>query len=313
MASAHATGARFAILNRHATRGLETISHTAEEQILIEGFGWAQSAGVPYSPADGSSGQLRKHSEFPSRVLGRKRDLIVYLPPGYYEQPSRRYPVLYLQDGQNLFDPATSFIRGKYWRVAETADELIAAREIQAMLIVGIYHAGEKRMQEYTPVPSKKLGGGKADRYGRFMIEELKPFIESAYRTLRGPAHTGLGGSSLGGLVTLYLGLRFPQVFGKLAVLSPSVWWGGRWIHEFTSRARIELRPRLWLDIGTQEGIRIVGDVARLRDILVTNGWVLGRDLHYEEIPGATHDEDAWARRVGPFLRYLFPAAESSV
>ena len=271
------------------------------------------SAELPEQPAQRFAGALREHSEFPSRALRRKRDVIVYLPPGYHEQPQRRYPVLYLQDGQNLFDPATSFIPGKYWRMAETAGQLITAGEIQPLLIVGIYHGGKKRVQEYTPVPSKKLGGGKADRYGRFLVEELKPFIESEYRTLSGAENTGLGGSSLGGLVTLYLGLRFPQVFGKLAVLSPAVWWGGRWIHGFASQFSKGLRPWIWLDIGTREGARIVEDVAKLRDVLVAKGWTPGRDLHYEEVPGGTHDEEAWAQRVGPFLRDLYPAAESPV
>jgi len=259
------------------------------------------------------SAELRKHPNFPSRILRRRRDITVYLPPNYDEEPQRRFPILYLQDGQNLFDGATSFIRGKYWRVAETANELIAAGMIQPLIIVGINHADEKRAQEYTPTPSKKLGGGKAERYGRFLLKELKPFLESEYRTLPGAHNTGLGGSSLGGLVSLYLGLRYPEVFGKLAALSPSVWWGGRWIHEFARKEKFPVRPRVWLDIGTQEGARVVQDVRAFRDVLMAKGWIPGRELHYEEVPGGTHDEEAWARRVGPFLRYLFPATKATV
>jgi enterochelin esterase-like enzyme len=264
------------------------------------------------------AGQLRKHQQFRSRLFRYSRDLIVYLPAGYDEQPSRRFPVLYMQDGQNLFDPATSFIPGMHWRMGETADELIAAGAIQPLIIVGIYNAGDRRVREYTPTRAWRLGGGRADLYGRMVIEEIKPFIESEYRTLAGPAHTGLGGSSLGGLVTLYLGLTHPHVFGRLAALSPSVWWGGRWIHGFAGRAPAHPRPRIWLDIGAREGgaregPRIVQDVTRFRDILAERGWTPGRDLHFEEVDGAEHNEAAWARRVGPFLQFLFPAAESAV
>lgn len=273
------------------------------------------------SPLDGPSaepailraGRLHKQAGFPSRFLKTARDLIVYLPPSYEEQPLHRFPILYLQDGQNLFDGATSFIPGMYWRVGETADELIAAGAIRPLVIVGIYNAGKRRIGEYTPTRAPRLGGGHAARYARMLIEELKPFVDSRYRTLTGAAHTGLGGSSLGGLLTLYAGLRFSQVFGKLAALSPSVWWGNRWMHRFAARANANPQPRIWLDIGTREGPRVVHQVASFRDVLVEKGWVAGRDLHYEEVEGGEHNEAAWARRVGPFLQFLFPADETAV
>ena len=124
---------------------------------------------------------------------------------------------------------------------------------------------------------------------------------------------TGMGGSSLGGLLSLYLGLKYPQVFGRLAALSPSVWWNQRVIHRFAAAAPVEPRPRIWLDIGTNEGPRIVHDVEEFRDVLLQNGWQLGKDLHYQRVEGAGHNEAAWARRVGPFLQFLYPAAESTV
>ena len=114
-----------------------------------------------------------------------------------------------MQDGQNLFDPDTSFQKGNYWRMGETADALIFAGEIEPLIIVGIYNTGEHRIDEYTPVEDRRLGGGQADAYGQMLVEELKPFVDRSYRTLPGPANCGLGGSSLGGLVTLYLGLRY--------------------------------------------------------------------------------------------------------
>lgn len=257
-------------------------------------------------------GSLHKYERYRSRILRHERDVIVYTPAVYDWHPERRFPVLYLQDGQNIFDPATSFA-GVAWQAGTTADQLIAAGKIQPLVIVGIYNTGRQRIREYTPSRAKKLGGGSASRYGRMLVEEIKPFIESRYRALAGPAHAGLGGSSLGGLLTIYLGLCYPEVFGKLAVLSPSVWWNQRWILNFAARKRLSSRPRIWLDTGTQEGQITISDARKLRDVLVQKGWHEGRDLHYEEIQGGQHNEAAWAQRVGPFLQYLFPAGESAV
>jgi predicted alpha/beta superfamily hydrolase len=168
---------------------------------------------------------LRKHPGFQSQVLSEPRDLIVYVPPGYDTDVNQRYPVLYLHDGQNLFDGATAFVPGQDWRVDDTAQELVIARVIEPLIIVGVYNTGEHRVDEYTPTRDRNQGaGGEAGLYGRMLTEELKPFIDRTYRTLPDPVNTGLGGSSLGGLATLYLGLQHPDVFGKLAVLSPSVW-----------------------------------------------------------------------------------------
>jgi enterochelin esterase-like enzyme len=256
--------------------------------------------------------RLRKHVGFRSRFLRTARDFIVYLPEPYIQNPQVRFPVLYLQDGQNLFDPATSFIPGMDWKVGETADALIVQGKIRPLVVVGIYNTGKKRVQEYTPSRDRKRVGG-ADKYGRMLLEEIKPLIELEYRVLTGPAHTGIGGSSLGGLLSLYLGLRHAETFGRIAALSPSVWWNQRWILGFVSRVQISSRPRLWLDAGTQESPRELPDVRRLRDALLDKGWESGRDLHFEEIPGGQHNEASWAARVGPFLQFLFPAAEDGV
>jgi predicted alpha/beta superfamily hydrolase len=255
-------------------------------------------------------GQLHKHEKFASRFVSKKRDLVVYLPGIYEKRPELRFPVLYLEDGQNLFDPATSFIPGMFWHVGETADALITQGAIQPLIIVGIYNT-DKRLNEYTPTRDKKLGGGRADKYGSMLIKELKPFIESNYRALSDPRNTGMGGSSLGGLLTVYLGLKYPNVFGKLAVLSPSVWWNQRAILDFVAHTPLPAaRPRIWLDAGTKEGASTVQNVTALRDSLMQRGWRDNQDLHFELIPDAQHNEDAWSRRVGPFLQFLFPAGD---
>jgi predicted alpha/beta superfamily hydrolase len=260
-----------------------------------------------------SGPNLVKQERFPSRFLRNQRDLIIYLPPGYNEKPDRRFPVLYLHDGQNLFDGATAFIPGMDWHVGQTADQNIYEGRVEPLIIVGIYNAGKQRLQEYTPTRMPRLGGGRANRYARFLTEEVRPFLEQNYRLLGGMQNTGIGGSSLGGLVSLFLGLRMPQVFGKIAALSPSVWWNQRVILRFADAAPVDPRPRVWLDIGTREGPRIVEDVERFRDVLLRKGWRWEQDLHYERVIGAEHNEAAWAQRVGPFLQFLFPAGGSRV
>jgi predicted alpha/beta superfamily hydrolase len=252
--------------------------------------------------------EFRKHAGFRSKFLAVARDVLVYLPPGYEAEAPRRYPVLYLHDGQNLFDGATAYVRGQDWRVGQTAGALIRRQVIEPVIVVGIYNTGHTRVEEYTPSADPRLKvGGKADLYGRLIVEELKPFVDAHYRTRAGAGDTGLGGSSLGGLVTAYLGLRHPRVFGKLAVVSPSVWWDGRRILGDVATLESKTDARIWLDMGTEEGPRAVADARLLRDALVAKGWHLERDLHYLEAHGARHTEAAWAQRVEPILKYLFP------
>ena len=260
------------------------------------------------------TGDIRAHKGFHSKILNNDRDVIVYLPPGYDARKSRRYPVFYMHDGQNLFDGATSFIPGQEWRVDETAQSLIAAGKIEPVIIVGIYNTGKDRINEYTPAEDAKFKmGGKADLYGRMLVEELKPFIDKTYRTSKGAQHTGLGGSSLGGLVSLYLGLKYSKVFGALAVLSPSVWFADKHIVHYVEALPKKPKVRIWLDIGTHEGrnaeeARQAVDGARLlKETLLKKGWKLGKDLSYFEAEGAQHNEQAWAARTEQILEFLFP------
>jgi predicted alpha/beta superfamily hydrolase len=253
------------------------------------------------------TGNFRRHETFHSSFLENTRDLLVYLPPGYEENVERRYPVFYLHDGQNLFDPATAFIPGQDWRVDETAEHLIRAGEIEPLIMVGIYNTGEHRMKEYTPsLDPAHPQSGKADLYGRFLVEELKPFIDSHYRTLTGGEHTGLGGSSLGGLVSLYLALRFPGEFQRVGAMSPSVWWHRRMILRHVERLPEKPPLRIWLDIGADEGSQHVRYVRQLRLKLEKKGWRPGEDLAFVEAPGAGHTEAAWAERAPAMLRFLF-------
>jgi len=258
-------------------------------------------------------GDVRMHKNFHSQILNNDRDVLVYLPPGYVADKRKRYPVLYLNDGQNLFDGATAFIPGQEWRVDETAQSLILARKIEPLIIVGINNLGSDRINEYTPVADEKYKGGKADLYGRMLVEELKPFVDATYRTRKDAKHTGLGGSSLGALVSLYLGLKYNEVFGMVAVISPSVWFANRHIVRYVEALSKRPALRIWLDTGTREGRneqetnRTLADARLLRDALIKKGWRLGKDLKYFEAQGAEHNEHAWAARLEGVLEFLFP------
>jgi predicted alpha/beta superfamily hydrolase len=258
-----------------------------------------------------SAGDVRLHERFRSRYLRNTRSLIVGLPPGYRERSATRHPVIYMHDGQNLFDPATAF-GGQDWHVRETARELISAGRVEPVIIVGIYNAGERRIDEYAPTQrTDKGGGGRADDYGRMLIHEIMPFIDRTYRTGYGPAHTGMIGSSLGGLLTLYLGLHFPGLFGRLGLLSPSVWWDDRMILREVAALTGKPALRIWLDAGTSEGRETIKDVRALRNALAAKNWTLGKDLSYREVAGGEHNERSWAARLGTVLEFLFPPRPS--
>jgi predicted alpha/beta superfamily hydrolase len=254
--------------------------------------------------------QIRVHKNFGTGNIVPPRDLLVYLPPGYGAEPGRRYPVLYMHDGQNLFDPETSF-GGMPWAADESAHAAILAGRVEPLIIVGIHNAGADRIHEYTPIKTTagrmKGHGGKADLFGRMVIEEMKPFIDGEYLTKPEREFTGMGGSSLGGLVTLYLGLKRPDVFSRLAVMSPSAWWANNHIIREAALIGERLPLRIWLDIGKREGSRIKHQVRALKEILLANGWKDGEDFAYFEIPEARHEEAAWAARFGTVLEFLYP------
>ncbi len=250
---------------------------------------------------------LRLHTKFSSQFLEHERDVIVYLPPGYEAETARRYPTLYMNDGQNLFNPATAYA-GVEWGMGATVQKLIITGELDPLIVVGVYNTGQHRIDEYGPTfDQKQKRGGKADLYGRFIVEELKSFIDHHYRTMAGPEHIGLGGSSLGGLVTLYLGLKYPQIFSRLMVMSPSVWWDQGMILRMVNRLGAKPSTRIWLDVGTKEGKYTPGQARTLRDALIAQGWRLNADLKFMQAKGGLHNERDWGRRVEPALKFLFP------
>jgi len=247
--------------------------------------------------------------DFRSAALGTSRRVSVYLPPGY-DASIDRYPVLYLQDGQNLFDPNRAFVPGHDWGLDETAEGLIHAGQIAPLLLVGVDHGGVDRIDEYTPsCDARRRVGGRLGAYRHFLVDELKPWVDAHYRTRPEAASTGLAGSSLGGLATLEIGLTWPDVFGRLAAMSPSLWWDRRCVLNRARELDGHLDVSLWLDAGTHEGPGVIHHARMLKNILLRRGWRLGRDLHFREVEGGQHSEAAWALRAADVLRTLFPPA----
>lgn len=261
---------------------------------------------------DSVTGDLRLH-EFTSRTFRNKRLLRVWLPPDYDDAQNhmRQYPVLYLNDGQNLFDRATAFA-GVEWQVDEAADRLIRENIIPPLIIVGIDNAAKDRFREYMPYRSLQpmMLRAEGKRYPRFLIDEVMPFIDSRYRVAIGAENTGLGGSSLGALIALYTAMERPGLFGKLLVESPSLWAFNRQLIK-ESRAIRHWPDRIFLAVGTAEAGRpdknqsVVDDVREFAGILRRAG-VNEERLRTMVEEGARHSESDWARRFPEALRFLF-------
>ena len=263
-----------------------------------------------------ATGDLRIH-EFHSAIFGNSRFLRVWLPPGYddKENKTRRYPVLYLNDGQNLFESSTAF-GGVEWQADETADRLIRGGSIPPLIIVGVDHAGQDRIREYMPYRSMQpvvlrvLG----KRYPNFLLKEVMPFITERYRLASGPENTGLGGSSLGALISLYTAISHPGVIGRLLLESPSLWASNRQLIRI-SRSVKRWPGRIFLAIGSAEAATreksrsAVDDVRELAAILSRAH--LGEErLRVMIEEGVTHSESAWARRFPEALRFLFSSRQ---
>jgi predicted alpha/beta superfamily hydrolase len=297
-----------------ANRRLQVSSSGATQTVANTVLQW----GVPGAakPPTSLTGHFKMHADVASTHLANQRNVLVYLPPRYDDDPAARYPVLYMHDGQNLFDRATAF-GGHEWEMDETAEALITAGKIQPLIIVGIYNTGA-RMTEYTPVGATPAAGRSGDDYERFVIDELKPFIDQAYRTRPGRTDTAVAGSSLGGLMSLEMAMRHPDTFGKAGVVSPSLFWNnGQLIQEAAERARRgDLKDeRLWIDIGTNEqpippGGSVSPAVENARRLVAefqAAGLIEGVNYTYVEVPGGEHNETWWARRMDRMLMFLFP------
>jgi enterochelin esterase-like enzyme len=236
--------------------------------------------------------------------LADGRRLTVYLPDTARVHPRRPYPLLILHDGQNLFERDRAFAPGEHWRVGETADRLIADRVIPPIVVCGVDHGGTARIAEMTPTREADGTGGLARRYVRLVADEALPLVRAEFPVRQDRAGTAIGGSSLGGLVTLFMLVERPGLAGSAIVMSPSVWWDRRVILRLLARRADALSGlRLWLDVDLSEGAKTVEDTRRLAALLSPR-----LELSYVEAPGPGHSEASWAARLPNALTFLFGA-----
>lgn len=255
----------------------------------------------------GAEGQaaLRVYPDILSPQLRNYRDILVALPPGYGAGDDR-HPVIYLQDGQNLFDPMTSYAGD--WGLVETLSQL-PPDQVQPIL-VGIPNMGRRRRYEYSPFRDIIHGGGGGDRYLAFVVETVKPLVDASFRTRPERPHTVIAGSSLGGLISLYGLLRHADVFGAAGVQSPALWFADGAVLRFAEQWAAPITGRVHLDVGTEEGEEALLDVRALRDLLLASGLRSGVGLSYLEEAGADHDEAAWGRRFRNAMPFLLGTGE---
>jgi predicted alpha/beta superfamily hydrolase len=244
--------------------------------------------------------------------LGRERRIQVYLPPGYASS-HKRYPVLYMHDGQNLFDDRTSYV-GE-WGVDEAMDALAKQEGLEA-IVVGVEHGGEQRMTELKPWAHEKYGPGEADQYLRFVVEVVKPWVDAHYRTRGDRAHTGIMGSSLGGLTSWYAAFKYPRVFGRTGVFSPSYWIAPQ-AFALERASTLPRDTRMYQLVGGREGDpkagdRTVADADRMAAQLRHDQPTLR--LRTVLRPEGEHNERFWRAEFPAAVRYLFgPAAGQDV
>jgi predicted alpha/beta superfamily hydrolase len=268
-----------------------------------------------YNPGDGHriSGDVRVAQDVHSARLNNDREIYVYLPPSY-AGGKRRFPVLYMHDGQNLFDPALSF--AGEWGVDEAMQQLAREEGLEA-IVVGIPNMGADRLDEYSPFHDMHHGGGKGTMYVGFITHTLKPLIDATFRTLPERKHTGIMGSSMGGLISLYGFFHREYIFGFTGVMSPSLWFGQGAMFDFVQNAPF-VPGKIYLDVGTREqggsmmamrrlarSRRTYGHARRMKRILVRKGYRLRHQLMYVEEKWANHNEAAWARRLPAALRFF--------
>ena len=252
------------------------------------------------------TGTLHIHEDFPSSVLGTSRDIWVILPESYTNDETKRYPVLYVQDGQNVFDARLSY-SNREWHLDETADSLAKAGVISDIIIVAV-SSSSQRLYEYADTTLGEL-------YARFIVEELKPFIDTTYRTMNDREHNAVMGSSMGALMSFLIVWWYPDVFGHAACLSPAFLWSDdKILHTVVSNPSPKPRPRIYLDVGDRDIERELQPATkRMSTLLTSKGWMIGTDLFCAIIKDAGHNEDAWAARMAQVLLFLFASSDQNV
>ena len=274
-------------------------------EVPLQVLNWEDQGG--HIPARQHSASPNVHILSPAFALPqlrRTRRVWVYLPPGYAEGASR-YPVLYVQDGQNVFDQYTSF--AGEWGVDETLDALAASgQDLGGCLVVAVDNGARHRLDEYSPWRNRRTGrGGEGAQYADFMVDTLKPFIDHHYRTRPGREATGILGSSMGGLLATYAALRYPAVFGRVGVFSPAYWFAGPALLAYVAQQAPRPDTRWYFVCGTQESPTMAPLMAALRDALRAAG-VPATNLQFNTLADGQHAEWFWQREFGNAYRWLF-------
>jgi predicted alpha/beta superfamily hydrolase len=277
---------------RYALDGEVTLPARSALVLELEAAAEGMAAAVP-------RGELRIIDNFSAPQLGNTRALRIYLPASYRTHPERRYPVLYMHDGQNLFDARTAAY-GAEWGIDETVDKLVAEGRMAEIIVVGIDNSKD-RLDEYTPCCDAQYGGGKLAAYESFLVDTVKPYVDRTLRTKPGKEDTAIMGSSLGGIASVLIAQHRPDVYSKAGGVSSSFWWNQR-----NLIGKLPVVPvKYYLDAGTiNDGLE---DTALMRSVMLAQGWREGDNLYYHEAMGGSHNEKSWAARVAIPLSWFFP------
>ncbi|MCC3159303.1 T9SS type A sorting domain-containing protein [Hymenobacter sp. 15J16-1T3B] len=246
------------------------------------------------------------------QLPGRTRRVWVYLPTGYASSGARRYPVLYMHDGQNVFDQCTSF--SGEWGVDEALVALQqSGQDPTGCIVVAVDNDGQQRLNEYSPWNNPQYGGGQGDQYVDFLVQTLKPYIDQQYRTLPDRLNTGIGGSSMGGLISLYAALKYPAVFGRAALFSPAFWFAEAplkaYLHQH--RAAAGQPTRFYFVAGTPESATMVPLMQAVRDSLQRAGYA-ATDLNAQALADGQHAEWFWRREFPAAYQWLYRPATAT-
>lgn len=281
----------------------------ANDTLHVKIAGWTNSFDI--EKASTASNNVSVISEdFAIPKLDRKRRIWIYLPPDY-KTSNTSYPVVYMHDGQNLFDNKTSF--SGEWNADETMNTLFRDKNLK-LIIVGIDNGGDKRLDEYSPWKNDKYGGGEGKTYVEFIANTLKPYIDNNYNTLTDKANTAIIGSSMGGLTSYYAGLKYPEIFGKVGVYSPAFWFAPE-IKQYTKQKGNISDTKMYFLAGGQEGVnntsfeeisQTVKDMYEVIDILKAQGFN-PKNINSKVVPEGQHNEELWRANLEETILWLFP------
>ncbi|GAA4320015.1 hypothetical protein GCM10023115_46800 [Pontixanthobacter gangjinensis] len=249
-----------------------------------------------HSLAQSTASEQVSSFEIEAPQMDTIKKIWIYLPENY-QSSGRDYPVIYMHDAQNLFDRKASY--AGEWKVDESLDSIGKPRSI----IVGIEHGGNKRIEELTPYPHEKYGGGKADAYLEFITKTLKPHIDRSFRTKPGFENTGIFGSSLGGLVSFYAALQYPEIFGMVGVYSPSFWINEE-IYDFAQKAELNPEIRFYFLVGTEESEEMLPDLEKMIDLLTEKG-LKTENFKTRFVEGGKHNEALWSKTFAETYLWL--------